>query len=272
MINTSPVDVHYSWGFLQQPPVARLGEAEIIDEGVDMESDRDSETAVGDQHILEQEVPEEADFSLHGDSSGTLSESPQTNQKVETVKTDSNTEEMEEVNVLGVADEVEVEGGEPVCVGEAEDRSGPTSSVAASGRSGSGSGLVSPNKASVTKLEPHSRESCPGTDDMTLFQKFQPIRIADEDTFSPISIQQVGIINLPVGGSFQYTFPTKQQLSTYIMINEFSGLSKSMGSSFINSFTKLMAVKCVWQIKCLLSNEDSLYIRTYKYRIISIHI
>ena len=53
MINTSPIDVHYSWAFLDQPPLER---GEDPDEGVDLEGEGQSQCSLSSSDSEEEEV------------------------------------------------------------------------------------------------------------------------------------------------------------------------------------------------------------------------
>ena len=76
MTNTSPLEVHYKWYFIRRPPVRRQ-DPEQIDEGVDMQSEceTDSLTEAGvesqeDRQSEEEEESEESEEEGEGDSDG----------------------------------------------------------------------------------------------------------------------------------------------------------------------------------------------------------
>ena len=216
MINTSPVDVHYSWGFLQQPPVQRCVEIENVDEGVDLESDQeDGEPVIGDGNLLDREGPPGAEFSSDKTSSKSVSEvdvgdssqfemiqddvETESVKRIETVADETGT--LEEPEHVRQTSEVEVDSGELDHDREAEERSECTSSVAPSSRR-SGSGRGSPVNQPAPELQPEtidtqrrihtsSSSQCEAqTSDTVLFQKSKGAFI-DEDALSPVSIQQV---------------------------------------------------------------------------------
>ena len=60
MTNTSPLEVQYSWAFLHRPPVRR-GDPDLQDEGVDMQSECETESLEGEESegVEEEEEEEE---------------------------------------------------------------------------------------------------------------------------------------------------------------------------------------------------------------------
>ena len=215
MINTSPVDVHYSWGFLQQPPVQRWVEIENVDEGVDLESDQeDGEPVIGDGNLLDGEGPPGAEFPSDKTSSKGVSEvDVGDSSQFEMIQNDVETESVKGVETVAgetgtvegpepvrQTSEVEVDSGELDHDREAEERSECTSSVVPSSRSGSGRG--SPVSQPVPEFQPetidaqrwsptsNSSQCEPQTNGTPLFQKSKGAFI-DEDALSPVSIQQV---------------------------------------------------------------------------------
>lgn len=198
MINTSPIDVHYSWAFLDQPPLER---GEDPDEGVDLEGEGQSQCSLSsDSEVEEVESSSGRSSEDSGESYSPPAASGQQDEGPVSTAATPDTAEQEtgplskgEMELSQVAGEVEEEGGS----------SKPASLNEEAPRSPVGGSPAVPVDLDIVALKPPQLS---GGDNSELKEKEgqgegvgpwvqakpKPA-ILKEDPFVPISIQQVSM-------------------------------------------------------------------------------